>query len=304
MADAIFTKDTVLKKDYVDHFIDILKGAGWEDISSNPEKDGFIMHSKGEEGNKDLFIQFRYGDHSGSTGLGNNPTNTTTSQVFSYRLINSYIPQDPVTVQPTEEELAKNPDAQPTTTLTSGIFQRPSDTFYRLYIAPNGLDLETELTIYYHVNKDRIIIITETPDALNSLPIAYYFGLPTHYTAEEGSRGVIALVSYYSSFSNSVNISDAVTGLPTLPTSTSHPIYCTLPPKSPNSAGIHTPVEAIFGDNSIGIRGKIDGITFLPNGSINNGDNLILNSKRFRAVQCSSTGNNSFPSYTMVIQIA
>lgn len=283
MADYILQEAKCTKAELFSKFIGLLIGAGWKDVSSNPTTDFVVLNSTGESNDKDLFIQFR------PTNVSNSqPIETTLYGVMSYRLINEYTPNENMG--------------------TAGTFGRTTAEAWKpLYIAQSttaNLPLDLELTYRYHVNKNRIIFLIETPESMNLLPVLWYIGLPMNtFTSEPKSRGVVAMSSYYSGYSNSVHISDAVAEMPSLTTSTSKTNYCALPPKSPNSAGIHTPSELLYGDTSEGLRGKIDGIYFLPANSISNGDTLSLGSKRFRASVLASGSNNSFPSLVVIYQI-
>lgn len=281
MADVIFQEGKCLKQNIIDKMIELMTGAGWKNISSKYDTDFIVMNSKGESNDKNLLLQFRYGSTTNAS-----PINTTVATIASYRLMDKYTPS-----------LTEN---------TAGVFGRPTETWKYFYIAPiASLALDVELTYRYHVNKNRLIFIIETPESLNLMPIMYYMGLPdNHYTSEPDSRGVIAMCNYYGAYVNSVHICDAVAELPSVTLSSSRLNYCSLPPKSPNSAGIHTPVECMYGDTYEGYRGKIDGVFFLPNNSINNGDYLTLGSKRFRAIQLAVGSSNSYPSNTTIIQVS
>lgn len=277
---SIFTQTTCLKSEISSKMVELMTAAGWKNISSNPTTDFIVMHSKGEAGDKDLVFQFRP-----LSTTNTNPVESTLHNIMSYRLINGYTPSE-------------IPD-------TAGTFERPSEAWRLMHIAQgSSIDPSVELVLWYTVNKDRAIFNIYTPESLNILPVLIYVGLPTHYTSEPNSRGLVVMTSYTSSYANSVHISDNVAELPTATASLSitntHPTI----PKSPNSAGVHTPFEVYYGNASVGIRGKIDSIYFLPNNSINDGDILRLGSKRFRATQISISGNNSFPTNNIIYQIS
>lgn len=282
MADYILQEAKCTKAELFTKFIDLLKGAGWTDVSSNATSDFIVLNSKGESNDKNLFIQIR------NTNVSNAyPTDTSLYGIWSYRLINGYTPNANVG--------------------TAGVFERTAETWRPLYIAQataGTLPLDLELTYRYHVNKNRIIFLVETPEAMNLAPCLFYIGLPMNtFTSEPKSRGVVVMSNYYSGFSNSVHVSDAVAEMPSLTASATRTNYIALPPKSPNSASIHTPVELFYGDTSEGYRGKLDGIYFLPNSSINNGELLNLGSKRFRASVLASGSSSSYPTQTVIYQI-
>ena len=280
MADVIFSAGTCKKKDIIKTMVDLMKTAGWKDVSSNPTTDFIVLNSKGEAGNKDLFIQFRT-----SAANNANPIDSTDYNVASYRLIEGYTPG---------------------AAGAAGVFARPSESWKALHIVPSVSQISQEVTMtyYYHVNKDRIIFIAETPESVNTGPITHYFGLPLIFTNDTGSRGVVAVSSAYSNLANGLLVSNAAGELPSDNASSTRIIYATLPPKTPNSAGKHTPVEMYYGNTSEGIRGKLDGLYVLPAGGLNNGDTLTVGSKTFRAVVNGVGSTNSFPSTTLVCQIS
>ncbi|AEO93630.1 virion structural protein [Bacillus phage G] len=279
MADAIFSKGTCKKKEILTTMITLMKAAGWNDISSNPATDFFIMHSKGESGDKDLFIQFRHGSTSNT-----NPIDTTDYNAASFRLISEY-----------------TPGAQG----VAGTFERPSESWRNFYVAPTTtlINSEVMMTYYYHVNKNRIIFIIETPESLSFAPATHYFGLPTSFVSEPKSRGLIAASSTYAVTANNVYVTNAAGELPSDTASSGRTVYSAMPPKSPNSSGKHTPVEIYYGNTTEGIRGKIDGLYVVPAGGINNGDTLTVGTKQFRAVVNGVASSNSFPSTTLIFQI-
>lgn len=282
MADIIFSAGTCLKKETLTNMINLMKAAGWQDVSSNPTTDFFVMNSKGESGDKNLFIQFRQGS---TSGVGTNPIDSTDYNVASYRLIGGYTP---------------GADG------TSGVFERPTETWRNLYIAPTTalINNEVTMTYYYHVNKNRIIYTIETPDSLGHAPVTHYFGLPTSFVDEPDSRGVIGASSAYGVTANNVLVTNSAGEIPSDAASTTRVIYSTLPPKSPNSAGKHTPVEMYYGNTTEGIRGKLDGVYVIPPGGVNNGDTLVVGTKQFRVVVNGVGSTNSFPSTTLIYQIS
>ncbi len=281
MAEYIFQEGKCAKSELFGKIVDLMINAGWQNISSNPTTDFVVLNSKGESNDKDLFIQLR-----GASITNTNNVETTLYGACSYRLIAGYTPN--------------------ANSGTAGTFARSSEGWKVAYLAPSStanLPLDLQMTYRYHVNKNRLIIIIETPEAMTLMPVMWYFGLPMEtYTPEPNSRGVIAATSYSASQAG-IHITDAVAEMPSLSASTTKTVYCALPPKSPNSSMIHTPVEMLYGDASEGYRGKIDGIYFLPTNSINDGDYLNLGSKRFRATQLATSGNNAFPSANVIYQV-
>lgn len=279
MADIIFSKGTCKKKEILTTMIALMKAAGWSDVSSNPATDFFVMNSKGEAGDKDLFIQFR-----NSSVSNTSPIDTTDYNVASFRLISEYIPG---------------------TSGVAGTFERPAEAWRNLYVAPTTTTINSEviMTYHYHVNKNRVIFIIETPESLSFAPVTHYFGLPISFVSEPKSRGLISASSAYAVGANNVWVTNAAGELPSDAASSGRIVYSAMPPKSPNSAGKHTPVEMYYGNTTEGIRGKIDGLYVIPAGGINNGDTLTVGAKQFRAVVNGVASSNSFPSTTLIFQI-
>ena len=284
MADYIFTEGKIAKKNFFNKLIEIMTAAGWTNVSSNPTTDFVVMHSKGESGDKDLFIQLR---PSNVTNV--NPTDSTDYNVMSYRLIEGYTPG---------------------ATGTAGTFARTTtEAWTALHIVPTTaaitVNMEIELTYFYHANKNRLIMAIETPPSTTYAPQLIYLGLPdVTYTTETGSKGVLCAVSSYPKANATVHISNAADGLPSDTTSSTRTLYATLSPKNPNSAGLYTISEILYGNSTEGIRGKLSGIYQMPNGNINNGDIITIGAKEYRVVVTHSvTSNNSFSSVTFVIQI-
>lgn len=279
MADIIFSTGTCKKKDVLNTMVNLMKAAGWNNVSSNPATDFIVMNSKGEAGDKDLFIQFR------SSNISNaNSIESTDYNVASFRLIGSYVPGAPG---------------------VSGIFERTTEAWRNLYVVPSTTTVNSEVMLNYHysVDKNRIIFIIETPESINFAPVTHYFGLPLSFVSEPNSRGVIAASSAYAVTASNVQITNAAGELPSDAASSSRVVYAAMPPKSPNSAGKHTPVEMYYGNTTEGIRGKLEGIYVIPSGGVNNGDTLSVGTKLFRAVVNGVASSNSFPSTTLFIQI-
>ena len=270
---SIFTEGKVLKNQLMERIKDILVGAGWTYATTVPTTEYYILTSTGESGDKKLAFQYRGLPINGSaTG----DINTTTAVVASYRLIGGY---------------------------ENGTIARPSEAWKSMNISSAVVDPEVELTYWYTVNKDRLIMNIYTPESLANTPVLWYFGLPTTFTPEPDGKGFVAMTSYASSQA-SVLVADNVAELPTSNSAVVLTNYIALAPKSPNSSGVHTPAELLYGNTSIGIRGKIDSLYFLPNGSVNDGDILRVGARRYRATQLGTSSNNSFPSPTVVYQIS
>ena len=278
---SIFTEGSCLKSELLPKIVEIMVAAGWRNISSNPATEGYVMYSKGESGDKDLVFQIRPLPVNGAVA---GDIHTSTAVVMSTRLIGGYTPNE--------------------TEGVDGVIDRPAEVWRALPIAPAVVSHEVELNYWYSVNKDRIIFNIYTPESLALLPVLFYIGIPTAYNSEPKSRGLVYGVSMTATTANNLLITDNVAELPSVVASFVIPNQVALPPKSPNSAGKHTPVECLYGNAAVGIRGKIDSLLFLPNGSINNGDILRVGAKRFRATSLAISGANAFPSSVILYQIS
>lgn len=281
MADVIFQKRTCLKSELFDTIVSILKGAGWENVASNPATEYAVMKSTGESGDKNLVFQLRPISNSNV-----NDTTTTDFNVMSIRLIAGYTPG------------VLGVDGVPARTISA----EPWRTFY---IAPTttAINRENELALWFSVNKDRLILIIETPSSLAFAPITHYIGLPDVFSSEPDSRGLIWASSAYNVSGSMVLVTDAVGELPSNTASSTRSSYVTLPPSSPNSAGSHTPVIMFYGNATEGWRGRLDGLHFLPVNAVANGDTLTVGTKTFRGVVNGVAGANSFVTSTLLFQI-
>lgn len=282
MADVIFTEKKVFKKDIFPTIIQIMTSAGWSNVSSNEATDFWVMKSSGERGDQELCIQLRPTSASAA-----NDITTTDYNVMSYRLCGGYTPS----------QIAN----------TAGVFERTvaQEAFKALYTAPttNVINKENECTLFYHANKDRLILIIEMQPSLGYQPITHFIGLPVSFVTETKSRGLIVGSSSYANTAGQFHISNSAEPLPIETAAQTRPFQCTLAPKSPNSAGIQTPVECYYGNTTEGMRGKIDGLYFLPANAMSNGDTSTAGTSVFRCVNNGVASSNAFPSATMVFQI-
>lgn len=280
MADYIFSKGVCQKKDLYQTMIDLLLSAGWENVSSRPQTDFDVLYSKGEDGDKNLFFNFRPTNTSNT-----NNTQTTDYNACSFRLINGYT--------------AGKPNE-------SGTFERPNESWRNFYLAPTTttIPLTTEVTYYYHVNKNRLIFIIIYPEAINVDPITHYIGLPDEvYIHEPDSRGLLHTSSAYASTGNGVLISDNAHNLTSATSAQTRNFYITLSPRNPNSDGIYMLSEAKYGNTTEGLRGKLTGLYFLPNENVHTGNIIQIGEKNFMVVVNGSGSTNGLPSYAVAFQI-
>lgn len=282
MADVIFTKGSFIKSNSYQAIINLFKAAGWTDVSSNPTTDFVVLNSKGEAGNKSLFIQLRPFISANTTSI-----ETTDNNVIAYRLIGKYTPG---------------------ASGVAGTFERPSETWSTIYTVPTTTAINKDITLDYHVNvnKNRMIIAIESPPSISQGAILHYIGLSdATYGEDSDSRGLLVANSAYPRANQQLHITNAAETLPSDSASSTRLIYCTLAPKNPNSAGLFTFAEMLYGNPTEGIRGKLNGIFALPAGGLNNGDIINVGLKKFRIIITQIISNsNSFPTTVFALQIS
>jgi hypothetical protein len=280
MADVLFTMATSQKNQMYTTIINAFIAAGWENISSNAAVDFDVLRSPGESGDKTLTIQLR-----ATSPTNTNSTLTTDYNVASYRLIESYTPGAPG---------------------VAGVFGRPTEAWNTLYLLPtvNLIAGASVLTYFINVNKNRMIIVIESPPALSLSPITHYIGLPDiTFASEPGSRGLLVASSAYAKLALGVHITNTPGEVASEPLSSTRAVYCQLSPKNPNSAGIYSFSEMKYGSTTEGFRGKLNGILTMPVGGINTGDIINVGAKQFRAIVNHVAAPNTFPSVVLVIQM-
>lgn len=183
----------VMKSMVLDTIIADMKAGGWEDISSNPTTDFWVMHSDGESGADSLTIQIR---PYFSTNVAASNIVTGTGQGGSFRQLIGYVPGS---------------------TGTAGTFTRATDIFYSMTlfnaagIAGNTPDCE----VSSYVDKDRcLFVVRNNRSAADSSPVVIGFGVPDNKYREPiiGSRDMI----YFSSTVATDAATPASTGAGTL----------------------------------------------------------------------------------------
>ena len=282
MADIIFTKGTVAKRDLYAKIKELFISSGWKNISSKPDTDFDVLNSKGEAGDKNLTIQFKASQVNNTL-----PIDATDGNIMSYRLVEGYTP---------------NPNSG-----TAGTFARTTEAWTNLYIVPTtaNIPMDTNLTYYVNVNKNRLIMVIETPIAINVAPVTIYIGLPdTTWCSEPNSRGLLVATTAYAKTAISVHITNTAGELASENTSSVRAITCALAPKNPNSAGLYSISQMKYGNVNEGDRGMLSGIYALPTTGIVNGDPFEIGSKTFRVVLNQNASTNAFPSLALAIQIA
>ncbi|AEO93632.1 virion structural protein [Bacillus phage G] len=159
MRQKIFKKQEMKKKDFYAWFKRTLTEVGWENISSKPSTDFDVFYSKGESGSDELYFQIKEYYDSSTT----NTLSGSNERFFDIRLLKKYTPGEPG---------------------TAGIFDRKNDIMYRLQIAAGTITPETDMTVYYNVNKNRIIFMTEFPIGIKENSVLNMIGKPDEHIAK------------------------------------------------------------------------------------------------------------------------
>lgn len=279
MADVIFTKGTCLKNQVYQTMIDAFIAAGWKNISSNNATDFDVLQSVGESGDKNLIIQIRPTNASNANSIV-----TTDLNVASYRLIESYTPG---------------------TAGAAGVVGRTAEAWATLYVVPitTAVAGATPITYHINVNKNRMIIVIDTPPSVNLGPVTHYIGHPdTVFVSTPGSRGLLVASSAYAK-ATGVHVTNTPGEVAPETVSSGRAIYCQLSPRNPNAAGLFAFSEMKYGNATEGYLGKLDGLYPMPAGGASNGDTVSVGDKKFRVVVNQTVSTNSFPTSVFVIQI-
>ena len=282
----IFSKGTCRKKEIYQLILDKLKEKGWQDISSKPETDFVVLHSKGVTGDRDLILNLRDRTH-------NNPSEaysvvTTDYSTMSYRLQPSYTPGG---------------------SGEAGTFAKPARAWQPLYIYGTGqtLSMETILDYYVYADAGKIILSLEYPKS-NSIqgPVVFYLGEPdTRFLKESQSRGVL-----YASSANQtgVSISDCPDDLGSKDEAYALYTYSLLPVIDPNLAKKYMVSPIYYGSNEEGFRGKLDGIKTVkymtnPVPNLLHGDTLVTEHAKYHCVIPANPATGTFTGGAVLLRI-
>lgn len=259
----IFSKGTCKKKEIYSLIIDKLKEKGWKDISSKPETDYVVLHSKGVTGDRDLILNLRELDGMGSTSVV-----TTDATEMSYRLQPWYTP---------------GASGEP------GTFAKPERIWREmtLYGSGQGVPKETLVDYYIYADAGKMILSLEYPQTTSMYaPTVLYLGEPdTRFLTESQSRGVL-----YASTANTVGVyvTDYPDALGTSAELYDLQTYALLPEADPNLAKKYMVSPIYYGSKTEGFRGKLDGIkavqymTSPPN--LLHGDTLVTEHAKYHCV--------------------
>lgn len=183
MSEFIFTPATMKKRDFYTWLKNTMIQAGWENISSRPATDNDVMYSKGESGEENLYIRMKeYYSTSSNATLSN-----AVDVYLSVYPIRSYIPGN---------------------SGSAGVGNPPFTTssFHWGRIARSNTHLDTEMTVYYHCNKDRIVFVVEWSSYTELDANFFLLGKPTKVFAKKPMTSLsAALCGYGYSTLNSVS---------------------------------------------------------------------------------------------------
>ena len=276
MSDIIFTHMQVQKSDIYDTIISLLKGAGWQDISSSSANDFNVMYSKGIDGDKELYFQMRPWVSSVSYDI-----KTTNYPCFCMRLIKEYIPN--------------------ATMGLSGTFGYPSTAWHNVFTCySSGLNWDHNsftstcvCDMYYQVDANGIVVIIRPPRSTGLEPSMFIMkNLVEEYCKCSKSNGFMFLQDGRAYITG---LSDAVAS--SLTNYIEITKYCTLAPTNPSVDGKYTMSELYFGSTAEGIRYKLSGIYFLPAIAILDDDHITVGSEEYNVAKIASGGPSRFIAY-------
>ena len=153
--DFVFSKKEIRKGDFLQWMIDTMIQSGWQNLSATkPNVDNYTMFSTGESGNEKIGVEIKdhYTDEKTAYKFS-----TTTHGYIGAKPFHTYTP---------------NPN------INSRGAYTPTGAWVEMRILSSALPDEM-LSVYYHVNKDRIILVVESPDL--SVPHSatfFVFGKP------------------------------------------------------------------------------------------------------------------------------
>ena len=155
--DFVFSKKELSKAQFFQWLIDEMIASGWENLSANKANvDHWTMFSTGESGNEKIGVQLRKFYSSEGYDFP-----TTVYSYISARAFHSY------TASPS---------------ITKAGEYLPNQDFTNIRIS-NDLRPDENINVYYHINKDRAIIVVENPDTPMSENLtSMFFVLGKPYT--------------------------------------------------------------------------------------------------------------------------
>lgn len=174
MNDFIFTPVKMLKKDFYTWLKQTLIDNGWRNISSRPSTENDIFHSTGESGEEEILFRMKE--------YYNAQTTTTISSSTDI-----YLPVVPLR------------SYTPGINGAAGVMvpSTAANAFYNNRLARSGMSVTTELTVYYHCNKDRIVFVVEWPSYTGLDSTFHLFGKPFGIIAKKPITTQTVVLSGY-----------------------------------------------------------------------------------------------------------
>ncbi|WP_342498302.1 hypothetical protein [Bacillus sp. FSL M8-0350] len=279
----VFKKETIKKKNLYNRIISLLIGAGWTNVTSNPSTDFDVMYSTGESGKESIYFNIRpFGSAVTSPSASTNFSSTDYAY-FSFRLCKEYTPS--------------------TTPMSPGTFKR-NEAWNIVFITTAAtLNPETDLTLYYSVNRDRIIFAVAPPIILRSNASICYFGKPTIYG--KTAKNVNCL---YATSANPLTTGKAlIDDQADYPQAASYLTSTFMSDNLTNIFGTMFISPIAFGDSLEGVRGYLDGLYAIKDTGLLDGDVYIdsITKKKYRVFNTYYTTNRttSFPSNYIGIEV-
>lgn len=278
--DFVFKRETVKKKDFYSRLKQILLDSGWQNISSRPSSDFDIFYSEGEEGNMGLYFQMKDFDTNANAGFAN----STRGELY-IKTLKGYTPS--------------------TTVGGAGTFER-NDAWRTVRVTTN-LHLESDLTFYYHCNKNRLILYMYFPASYPSNASSSFFtvGMQARVFGKKLPKHELLLAC--TDFSTNANYSAYIVDQVDMPKNTSYPIriYDAFDTYETQARGITLNgtllfSEVSYGSTDEGVRGILDGVYTLKDiysawwssnfwlDNLKSGDQFINDGKKYMIIRVAS----------------
>lgn len=275
----IFKKETVTKATWYTRLKEIMIEAGWQNISSKPSVDYDVMYSAGESGDVPMYIQLI--DHLGDLAT----MSTSIQRVLNTRLPGVYTPGKP---------------GDP------GTFTRSTaaEPWRHILVLVGKQDPNSIFNIYYHCNKNRVIVINEFPPGEEYYEIGPSYGTIINIGISDRNIGENKLSAPIIAATQVNGITGVRTsGHPSFEygASTTVNMLIDLPPSNPNPANKFFMSEIAYGGSAAGVdsvRGYIDGIYAIkdgPNVPLELGDEVIdQNNIKYRIIKVNPPASSSY----------
>lgn len=174
MTEVVFKSIQLQKKDFYDWLKTEMTNVGWQNISSRPATDNDVLHSTGESGQDNLLIRMKEYYNTQTTSLI-----STNGVYFSAMPLSSYTPGN---------------------TGVAGVMY-PLSGYVVCRFCAGSLPAQTFMTVYYNINKDRVIIIIEWALYTGEDSTFLLMGKPTNTIAKttDITKVVVATANSYGS---------------------------------------------------------------------------------------------------------